>query len=140
MNDAENGGGVNGAMKLLPALAAQAANPARSRSNRQRDEQHESRKADRNVAALGDVFPHRRKIEGLVGTDVGEEVQARVKKSEKAEHTTEADELREMEKFAERGDGQREDEKAQDPVTGGVLDELDGIGAQIGRASCRERV
>jgi hypothetical protein len=35
-----------------------------------------------------------------------------------------------MEKFAERGDGQSEDEKAQDPVTSGVLNELDGIGAQ----------
>src|SRR5713101_8001514 len=64
MNDAENGGGVNGAMKLLPALAAQAANPARSGSNRQRDEQHESRKADGNVTALGHVFPHGREIEG----------------------------------------------------------------------------
>jgi hypothetical protein len=35
-----------------------------------------------------------------------------------------------MEKFAERGDGQGEDEKAQDPVAGGVLNELHGIGAQ----------
>jgi len=35
-----------------------------------------------------------------------------------------------MEKFAERGDGQGKDEKAQDPVTSGVLNELHGIGAQ----------
>jgi hypothetical protein len=71
----------------------------------------------------------------LVGADIGEEVQARVKKSEKAKHAAEADELRQMEKFAERGDGQGEDEKAQDPVTGGMLNELDGIGAQAGMKS-----
>src|SRR5712664_691000 len=103
MNDAEDGRGVNGAMELLPALAAQAANPARSGSNRQRDEQHESRKADGKVTALGHVFPHGREIEGLVGTDVGEEVQAGVKKSEKTKHAAKADELGQMEKFAERG-------------------------------------
>jgi hypothetical protein len=57
-------------------------------------------------------------------------VQARVKKSEKAEHTAEADEIRQVEKFAERSNGQGEDEKAQDPVTGGVLKKFDGIGAQ----------
>ncbi|PYT51572.1 MAG: hypothetical protein DMG44_01990, partial [Acidobacteria bacterium] len=68
--------------------------------------------------------------EGLVGAEVGEEVQAGVKKSEKAEHTAEADEIRQVEKFAKRSDGQGEDEKAQDPVTGSVLKEFDGIGAQ----------
>jgi hypothetical protein len=57
-------------------------------------------------------------------------VQASVKKSEKAEHTAEADEIRQVEKFAKRSDGQGEDQKAQDPVTGGVLEELDGIGTQ----------
>jgi hypothetical protein len=66
----------------------------------------------------------------LVGADVGEEVQARVKKSEKTEHAAETDEIREVEKFAKRSDSQGENEKTQDPVTGGVLKEFDGIGAQ----------
>jgi hypothetical protein len=57
-------------------------------------------------------------------------VQAGVKKSEKTEHAAEADEIRQVEKFAKRSDGQGEDEKAQDPVTGGVLKEFNGIGAQ----------
>jgi len=57
-------------------------------------------------------------------------VQARVKKSEKAEHAAEADEIRQVEKFAKRSDGQGEDEKAQDPVTGSVLKKFDGISAQ----------
>jgi len=57
-------------------------------------------------------------------------VQARVKKSEKAEHAAKADEIRLVEEFAKRSDGQGEYEKAQDPVTGGVLKKFDGIGAQ----------
>jgi len=58
-------------------------------------------------------------------------MQAGIKKSEEAKHAAEADQIRLIEKFAERSDGQGEDEKSQDPITGGVLKKFDGIGAQL---------
>jgi hypothetical protein len=58
-------------------------------------------------------------------------VQGDVKKSEEPEHAAEADEVGELEKLAERRDAKGEDEKPQRPIAGGVLQELNGIRAEI---------
>src|SRR6267143_3810320 len=118
-------------MEHLPALAADATNPARGRSNRQRNQGYESRKAYGDEGALGDVFPHGGEIERLVRSEVGEEVQGDVKEGEEAKHAAEADEVGELEKFTERRDAKGEDEKAEGPVSSSMLEEFDGIGAEI---------
>jgi hypothetical protein len=118
-------------MKHLPALSAETANPAGSGSKRQRDQQNKSKKADGDKRPLGDVFPHGGQIEGLVGAEIREEVQADVKKSEKAEHAAETDEIGKVEELAERRDAESEDEEAERPVTGGMLEKFDGVGAQL---------
>jgi hypothetical protein len=58
-------------------------------------------------------------------------VEADVEKSEETEHTAEADEVREVEELAERRDAKGEDEKAQSPIAGGMLQELNGIRAEL---------
>ena len=80
---------------------------------------------------LVNVLPHCGQIEGLVGTEVGEEVETGVEKAEKAEHAAKANQVGELEEFAERRDAESEDEEAQGPIAGGVLNELDGIRAEI---------
>ena len=118
-------------MQLLPAAAAEAANPAGGGSDGKRNQQHERGEADGDITALGDVLPHLREIEKFIQPDVGGEVQARVEKGKQAEHTAETDQIGEAQDFAQRGDGQSEQEEAQRPVAGGVGDELDGIGGEI---------
>jgi len=58
-------------------------------------------------------------------------VQANVEKGEEAEHAAEADEVGELAKLAEGRDAECEDEKAERPVTGGVLQVLNGIRAEV---------
>ena len=111
-------------MEHLPALAAETANPARRGSERQRNQQHESRETHGDERALGDVLPHAGEIERLVGSEIGEEVQANVKKGEQAEHAAETDQFGKVEEFAKRRDAESEDQKAQRPIAGGVLNEL----------------
>src|SRR5216684_4758206 len=118
-------------MELLPALAAESANPAHRGSNRQRNQRYECGKAHADERALRDVFEHSRKIEGLVRSEISEKVQGDVKKSEEPEQAAEADEVGELEKLTERRDAKGEDEKPQRPVAGGVLQEFDGIRAEI---------
>jgi hypothetical protein len=58
-------------------------------------------------------------------------VQADVEKSEEAEHAAEADEIGKLEELAEWSDAKSEDEKAQRPITGGVLQEFNRIRAEL---------
>ena len=127
-------------MEHLPALAADAANPACRGSNRQRNQGHESRETHSDEGALGDVFPHPGEIEGLIGTEIGEKVQADVEKSEEAEHTAEADEVGELEKLAERRDAKSEDDETDRPITGAVLKSFDGIDAEIALDESPEQI
>jgi len=131
MNHSANRSKIDQTVEHLTALAADAPNPARGRSNRQRNQGYESRKGYGDEGALGDVFPHGGEIERLVRSEVGEEVQRDVEEGEEAKYAAEADEVGELEKFTERRDAKGEDEKAEGPITGGVLQELHGIGAEI---------
>src|SRR5258708_35581804 len=103
-------------MEHLPALAADTPNPARRRSNRQRNQQHKSTEANSDEWALGDVLEHSRKIKRLVGPEVGEEVQGNEEKGEKSEHAAEADKVRRIEEFAVRRDAKGEGQKQSRPV------------------------
>src|SRR6266436_823982 len=118
-------------MEHLPALAAEATNPARRRSNRQRNQGHESRKAHGDERALVNVFPHSRNIEGLIGAKISEEVQGDVEKSEEAKHAAEADEVGDLEQFAERRDAKSEDDETDRPITGAMLKSFHGIDAEV---------
>ena len=122
-------------MEHLPAASAEAANPPGGGSKRERNQQNESGKAYGDERALVDVLPHCGEIEALVGAEVGEEVEAGVEKGEEAEHAAKTDEVGEFEEFAERRDAESDDEEAESPIAGGVLNELDGIRAEI----CGER-
>src|SRR5580704_4390901 len=130
MNNATNRRNINGTMQPLPALAAQAANPACRRSNGERNQKSKSQKTYGDVATLLHILPHGRQVERLVGADVGEEVQADVEEREQTEHATKADEFRKLENLPQGRDGQSKNQKAQRPQAGRVLDKLDRVGAE----------
>jgi hypothetical protein len=132
MNDAQDCGEINAAMKRLPAFAAETANPARGRRDCEGNQENESGEADGNEWTLDDVFEHSCEIEGLIGAEIGEEVQADIGKSEQAEHTAEADEFGQVEEFAKRRDAKREDEEAESPIAGLMLEKFDGICGEVG--------
>ena len=131
MDHAQNRAGVDAAMKSLPALAAQAANPACCRSNCKGNQQNKGREPDGDEGALDDVFQHSGDVEGLIGTEIGEKVEAHVKESEKTEHTPEANELWKMQDSAKWSDTQSENEETQGPVAGLMLEKFDRIGGEI---------
>jgi len=58
-------------------------------------------------------------------------MEASVKESEEAEHTAKTNEFGELEEFTKRRDAESEDEEAENPIAGGVLESLDRIWAQI---------
>jgi hypothetical protein len=58
-------------------------------------------------------------------------MEASIKESKEAEHAAKANQLGEPEELAKRGNAQGEDEEAQDPITGGVLESLDWIWAEV---------
>ena len=70
-------------------------------------------------------------VEGLIGAEVGEKVKADIEKGEQAKHAPKTNEVREVEKPSERSDGEGDEEEAESPVAGKVLDEFDGIGAEL---------
>jgi hypothetical protein len=115
VDHAGDGADVDGTVQHLPALAAERRiHPVVEVSARGISKTNP--KAYGDEWALGDVFPHRGQAEGLVGTNVGEEVQARVKKR-RGRACGETDEIRQVEKFAKRSDGQGDTKrKIQSPV------------------------
>jgi len=58
-------------------------------------------------------------------------VQGDIEECEEPEHAAKADEVRELEEFSERRNAKGEDEKAQRPISSGMLKSFDGIGAEI---------
>ncbi len=58
-------------------------------------------------------------------------MQAGVKKGEEAEHAAKANKVGEFEEFTEWRDAESEYEETKRPIAGGVLDELDGICAEV---------
>jgi hypothetical protein len=128
MSDASHSAYIDESMKRLPALAPKPSNRCRGGGQRQRNQQDKSKETHRNIAALGNILPNCRHIEGLVKPDVGGEVQANVKKSEETEHAAKTDELRHIEYFAKRSDAQRKNKKAQCPIASGMLNKFDRIG------------
>src|SRR6266446_6693850 len=91
VNDSTDGADVNGAVQYAPTAAAEAANPAGGRCNRQRNEQSEREKAHGDERALVNVFPDFVSIEKLVEPKISGEMQAGVEKGEEAEHSAKTD-------------------------------------------------
>ena len=130
MNHSTRRGGIDRAVKRLPALATQASNPTLSGSDCKRDQQDKSKKSNGDESPLLDIFPHTGEDEGLIRANVSEEMQADIEESEEAEHAAKTDEVGEIQELSQRSDGQGEDEKVQRPISGFVLIELDGIGSE----------
>src|SRR2546425_4763519 len=133
MNDAGHGAHVNCAVQRLPTPPSQAANPSRSGGNRERNQKQEAREAHRDVLALGHVLPHSGKTEGLVRPNVRGEVQANVEEREQAKHAAKTNQLRQIQELAEGRDAEREDQEAERPIAGSVLDEFDRVRAELAR-------
>ncbi len=119
---------VNGAVQHLPAAPAEAANPARRGSNRQRYQQNESGKSHGDEWALVHIFPDFGKVEELVEQKIGGEVQAGVEKRKQAKHAAKANQLRNVKELAQRRDGQGDEEEAECPIAGRMLNEFERIG------------
>src|ERR1700739_4854696 len=58
-------------------------------------------------------------------------MQAGISKSEESKHSAETNQLRNAEDFAQRRDGQGDDEETEDPVAGAVLNKGGGIGNDV---------
>src|SRR5262249_8455271 len=123
-------GDVNETVQRLPALAAQPADPARGRGERQRDEENKPQEANGDELALGDVGKHLVHVEKFVQPDIGQEMQAPIKKCEQPQHAPKSYEGRNFEDFPEWGNCQRDEQEAQCPVTGSMRDLLYRICAQ----------
>ncbi len=68
---------------------------------------------------------------GIRDTKAAKPTVMNVEEGEEAKYAAEADEVGELEKFTERRDAKGEDEKAEGPVSSSMLEEFDGIGAEI---------
>jgi hypothetical protein len=58
-------------------------------------------------------------------------VQTSVKKSKEPKHPSKANQLRNVKNLTQRCDGEGDNEKAQRPITGCVLNELQRIGNRV---------
>src|SRR5260370_31663838 len=128
MNNAAARADVNRAMQHLPAAPTEAANPARRGSNRQRYQQNESGKSHGDERALVHIFPDFGKVEDLIEQKISGEVQAGVEKRKQAKHAAKANQLRNVKELAQRRNRQRDEEEAERPIAGRVLNEFERIG------------
>lgn len=131
VNDTAKGADINESMEQLPALATEATDPIFCGSERERNQENKTEKTDGDEGTLVDILPHAAKVEGLIGTEIGEEVEAGIEEGEKAEHTSETNEIGEGEKLAQGCNGESDEQEAESPITGEVLDEFDGIGGEL---------
>ena len=128
---AADGRDIDKAVEHLPVLAAETTDPTCSGSDCEGNQENKRGEADGDEGTLGDVFEHAGEIEGLVGTDVGEEVQADVGEGEEAEHAAKANEVRKIEESAQRRDSESDEEEAEGPIACEVLEEFHGIGTEL---------
>jgi hypothetical protein len=70
-------------------------------------------------------------IQNLVETYVDAKVAAHIKKCEQPEHFAKANQLRLAHNLAQRRDRERNRQKPQRPISGGMLQELRRIAAQV---------
>jgi len=131
VNHAAKSAHIDQAVQCLPAFAPEAANPAFRRGERQRDQQDETGEPDGDEWALFHVFPHPRKIESLVRADICKKMQANIEERKQTEHTPEADEIRNIQKLAQRCDRQGDEQEPQRPISGKVLDKFNRIGREL---------
>jgi hypothetical protein len=130
MNDAEDGGEIDEAVEALPVLSSEAAYGPSGGGEGERDHEDEGGESNSDEGAFEYVFPDFMEIEEFVEPDVGEEMQSPVKEGEEPEHAAERDEPVLAGYAAERGNGESDEEEEEGPVSGGVGDELDGVGAE----------
>src|SRR5580692_4905844 len=109
MNHATDRGYVHGAMQSLPTLTTEATDPAFGGCDGWWNQQNKSSETHGDVPALLHILPHAGEIKGLVGPDVRKEVQADIEKSEEAEHAAKTYQLRQIQRFSQRRDSQRDD-------------------------------
>src|SRR5439155_11483111 len=112
-----------------PAFAAETANPAFGGGERQRNEQHETGESHGDEAALGNIRQHFVDVEELIQPNIGEKMQRRVEKSEQPEHAAIANQPELTSQLAHWSDCKRYQEEDQNPISRGVSDDFDGIGA-----------
>ena len=131
MDDAAESRDVDKPVKGLPVLASKAANPAGCGSDRKGDQEKKTGESDGDKGAFGDVFEHSSEAKSLIGTDIREEMQANVEEGKEAEHAAETNEIREVKELAQGGNGEGDQQETKGPITGKMLQKLDGIGAKL---------
>src|SRR5256885_1201085 len=131
MNDATDGGHINGSMHRLPTLPSESTNPSCGRRKCQWNQENKSEESHGDVTPLRDILPHAGQAERLIRTDVGKKVQATVKEREEAEHAPETDQIGHIQELSQRSNRQGKNEKPKGPIAGCVLIELDRISSKI---------
>jgi len=122
---------INQAMKRLPTLAAEAAYPTFRGRERKRNQKNEAEKAHGDEGPFRNILPHAGQIEGLIGSDVREEVKTNVGESKETKHAAKANQVRKLEELAQGRDQKRDKQQSQRPIAGEMLDEFDGIRREL---------
>ena len=130
MGDSEDGSQINQAMEALPVFAAEAAYPACSRGERERNQEDEGREADGDERALADVLQHFVQIEEFIQPDVGKKMERRIEKCEETDHAADANQPILAGDAPQRRDGERDKQEDEGPVAGGMGDNFDWIRAK----------
>jgi hypothetical protein len=122
---------VNEPMKRLPAFPPEAAYPTFRGRQRKRNQKNESQKAHGDEGAFRNIFPDACQIEGLIRSDVREEVKTNVSESEEAEHAAKPNQIGEVKKLTEGRDRERDEQESQRPIAGEMLDEFDRVCGEL---------
>ena len=104
VHNAANRADVNESVKRLPTFPAKAANPTFCGRESERNQKNEPEKAHGDEVALRNIFPHTIQMEGLIGSDVGEEVKANVGESEETEHAAKPNQVGKVKELTEGSD------------------------------------
>src|SRR5579859_650770 len=118
-------------MEELPALAPQTADPSGGGGEGEGDQQNKSSETGGDERALVHIFQDARPTKKLVEPDVGQKVQRGIEKCKQAEHAAEFYEPGLVQNPAQGRNSQSDAQKDENPVTGGMRDFFNGIGAQI---------
>src|SRR5207245_7440586 len=130
MNHSRDHAEINQPVQQLPTFSTQPAYPAAGGSNRQRNQQYKSGKAQGKKAALGDIGQHFVRVEELIQPNVSKKMEDAVKERKQPNHAPEANEPWLSRKPSQWRDGQRDKQESQRPVPGRMGDDFDRIGAE----------
>ena len=104
MDDGGEGADINQPMQPLPAARAESLDPAGRRCRRKRNQEHQTREANRNERPFADVAYNFRRVKKFVEPKISQKMEASVEEGEQSEHPAKQREPRHAQYLAGRRD------------------------------------